>query len=467
MSVNNGLEKIRNGQPMSAREQISLVAALSFPAILAQLTTVIMQYIDTAMVGRLGAEGVAAIGLVSSSTWLTSGLTTAIGIGFSVQIAHLIGAKEDAAARSAMRFGLLTAVGWSLAVAAIGALAAPHLPVWFGADKSIHADASMYFRIFALFLPMLQLRFTAGNMLQSSGNMKVPGLLNIIACILDVGFNLVLIFPTRTYELGGRYLTVPGAGLGVTGAALGTVLSETVCALLMVWFLLFRSEKLRLRKEEAGKHGSYRNMLAKALRIGLPVGIEQAVTGGAQVINTGIVSPLGTVSIAANSLAVNAESLCYMPGFGIGAAASTAVGQSIGAGRKDLTKKLAWIAMCLGMGMMTLCGGLLYIFAPQMFAFLTTADHVRQLGIQVLRIELIAEPLFAASLVGAGIFRGAGRTRGSTFINLIGMWMIRLPLAKVLSARIGLPGVWIAMCTDLCVRGILFLLRLGKAEFHS
>ena len=125
MSVNNGLEKIRNGQPMSAREQISLVAALSFPAILAQLTTVIMQYIDTAMVGRLGAEGVAAIGLVSSSTWLTSGLTTAIGIGFSVQIAHLIGAKEDAAARSAMRFGLLTAVGWSLAMAAIGALAAP------------------------------------------------------------------------------------------------------------------------------------------------------------------------------------------------------------------------------------------------------------------------------------------------------------------------------------------------------
>ena len=467
MDSRTRMEKIRNGQPMTVKEQVFLVAALSLPAVLSQLTTVIMEYIDTAMVGRLGAGGVASIGLVSSSTWLTSGITTAIGIGFSVQIAQLIGAKEDASARSVMRFGLLTAIGWSLIVSLAGVLAAPHLPVWFGADQSIHADASAYFRIFALFLPMLQLRFTAGSMLQSSGDMKIAGLLNIIACVLDVFFNLLLIFPTRTFILGEIRLTVPGFGLGVRGAALGTALSETVCALLMVWFLLFRSQKLHLRKGETTAAGTYRSMLVKAFHIGLPVGIEQAVTGGAQVVSTGIVSPLGTVSIAANSLAVNAEGLCYMPGFGIGAAASTAVGQSIGAGRKDLTKKLAWIAMFLGMGVMTLCGGLLFIFAPQMFAFLTTAVSVRRLGVRVLRIELLAEPFFAASLVGAGIFRGAGRTRGSTVINLVCMWLIRLPMAKLLSARIGLAGVWIAMCTDLCVRGILFLIRLKRTEFHN
>ena len=117
----------------------------------------------------------------------------------------------------------------------------------------------------------------------------------------------------------------------------------------------------------------------------------------------------------------------------------------------------------LGIGLMALCGGLLYVFAPQMFAFLTPVEEIQQLGIRVLRIELIAEPMFAASIVGAGIFRGAGRTRGSTAINLIGMWVIRLPMAAVVSRRIGLAGVWIAMCVDLCARGLMFLIRLGRS----
>lgn len=463
MHSETGLEKIRTGQALTVKEQILLVASLSMPAILSQLTTVVMQYIDAAMVGRLGANGAAAIGLVSSTTWLTSGLTTAIGTGYAVQIAQLIGARKDAAARSTMRHGLLTAEAWSLVMALAGALISSHLPVWFGADMAIRRDASRYFLVFALFLPMLQLRFTAGSMLQSSGEMKVPGLLNIIACFLDVIFNLLLIFPSREVFLGSLSFRIPGMGLGVLGAAFGTVLSETVCALLMLAFLLFRSGHLHLRKGERGLVGAYRKELSYALRIGLPVGIEQAVTGGAQVISTGIVSPLGTLSIAANSLAVNAESLCYMPGFGIGAAASAVVGQSIGAGRKDLTRRLAWIAMCMGMGLMALCGGLLYVFAPQMFAFLTPVEEIQQLGIRVLRIELIAEPLFAASIVGAGIFRGAGRTKGSTAINLIGMWVIRLPMAAVLSRRIGLAGVWIAMCIDLCARGLMFLIRLARS----
>ena len=419
-----------------------------------------MQYIDAAMVGRLGANGAAAIGLVSSSTWLTAGICTAAGIGFSVQIAHMIGAKDERAARSAMGHGLITAVAFSVILGTAGALMSGRLVLFLGASAEIRKDAASYYFIFAIFLPALQIRYTAGSMLQSSGNMKVPGALNILSCFLNVIFNMLLIFPAGERAVFGRTFRMPGLGLGVSGAALGTALSETVCAVLMLYFLLRRSEALHLRKEEPGAKGTYLRELKKAVAIGLPVGIESAVTGSAQVVSTRIVAPLGTLSLAANSFAVNAESLCYMPGYGISAAASTAVGQSIGAERAQLTKKLGWISMCIGMGIMTAGGAVLFIFAPQVLGILTPVMEVRDLGARVLRIELFAEPLFAASIVGAGIFRGAGLTKGSTIINLLGMWVIRLPLAAFLSRTYGLAGVWIAMCTDLCVRGVLFLVRL-------
>ena len=461
------LDKLRSGGSLSVKEQVLLIISLSMPAIISQLTTVLMEYIDAAMVGRLGAEGAASIGLVSSSTWLTAGICTAAGVGFSVQIAHLTGAKENRAARSVMKHGLLTAVGFSIVLGAAGALFSFRLPGFLGGAEEIRRDASAYFRIFALFLPVLQIRFTAGGMLQSSGEMKIPGILNILSCFLDVIFNLLLIFPSGTIQLPGKLPALPGLGLGVAGAALGTALSETVCAALMLYFLLLRSDLLHLRKEEPGPAGTYRRELKKALSISLPVGIEHAVTGGAQVTSTRIVSPLGTVAIAANSFAVNAEGLCYMPGYGISAAAATAVGQSIGAERSDLTKRLSWISMFLGMGIMGAAGAVLYLFSPQVMGLLTPVKEVSALGTKVLRVELIAEPLFAASIVGAGIFRGAGQTRGSTIINLLGMWVVRLPLAFLLSrtGNLGLTGVWIAMCLDLCIRGLLFLIRLGRKRW--
>ena len=175
---------------------------------------------------------------------------------------------------------------------------------------------------------------------------------------------------------------------------------------------------------------------------------------------TRIVSPFGTASIAANSFAITAESLCYMPGFGIGVAATTVVGQCIGARRRDLGKRLGWIAVVLGMVIMCISGILMYIFAPQMIGILTPDEEIRELGIRILRIEAFAEPLYGASIVAAGVFRGAGETLLSSVLNLMSVWAVRIPMAAFLGARYGLKGAWIAMCTELCVRGTLFLIRL-------
>lgn len=460
------LEQLRNGAPLRFREQLLLTIQLSIPAILAQISSIIMQYIDAAMVGHLGANGSASIGLVSSSTWLMGGLCTAAGTGFTVQVAQKVGAKEDKKARSIVRQGLAAVFLFSCSLMLVGTGISRYLPIWLGGDAGICQDATSYFMMYALFIPVLQLNTAAGGMLQCSGNMKLPSILHILMCFLDVVFNLLLIFPTRQIAFAGIKLMLPGAGLGVMGAALGTALAELVTACLMLYFLLVRSPILHLRKEEKLTFDA--KDMKRAVKIAVPVGFEQIVMCGAQIMSTRIVAPLGTIAIAANSLSVTAESLCYMPGYGIGSAATTLIGQSIGAGRKDLTKRLGWMTTGLGMAVMTGSGVLLFIFAPYMIGFLSPDPAIRELGVRILRIEAFAEPMYAASIVASGVFRGAGDTFVPSCMNFFSMWIVRIPLSAFLAVRFGLQGVWFAMCVELCVRGVIFLIRLkGRRWQHA
>ena len=145
---------IRNGERMTLRDRLLLVALLSVPSILAQLSAIIMQYIDASMVGKLGAHQSASIGLVSSSLWLVGGLCGALSTGFTVQVAHHIGAKRDADARSVFRQSLTVGLCFGVALALIGVLISPYLPVWLGGSAAITADPSRYFMIFTLALPV-------------------------------------------------------------------------------------------------------------------------------------------------------------------------------------------------------------------------------------------------------------------------------------------------------------------------
>ncbi|MBQ1491337.1 MAG: MATE family efflux transporter, partial [Blautia sp.] len=322
--------------------------------------------------------------------------------------------------------------------------------------------ASTYFRIFALGLPIMVLNYVSAGMLQCSGDMKVPSLLNVCMCFLNVLFNALLIFPSGTFRLPFLGLPLPGAGLSVAGAALGTVLARLVVTVLLLYFLLLRSEILHLRRGERAPVS--RQELIAAARISVPQGFESAITGSAYVAFTAIVAPLGTAAIAANSFAITAESLCYMPGYGIGTAATTLIGQSYGANRRDMTKNLSWLLTVLTMVVMTGSGVLMYVFAPWMIGLLSPDASVRSLGTQVLRIEAFAEPLYGASIAINGVFRGMGDTLTSSVLNLISMWAVRIPLAAFLSKSYGLPGVWRAMCIELCVRGLLFIFRLWRKK---
>ena len=445
------LSYIREGRTMTQREKLQLIVQLSIPSILAQISATVMFFIDASMVGHLGARASASIGLVESSGWLMGGLAAAANMGFSVQAAHFIGANDFEAARRVLRQSMVCCLIWALLISVISIIIAPFLPYWLGGSEEIAHDASVYFAIFGLCGIFFQMEGLAGSMLKCSGNMKVPSYLNIGMCVMDVCFN---------------YLFIYIMDLGVMGAAIGTGLAMLITALLMMYFLLVRSDMLALK----GRPGSFRpkhDTVLTAFKIGAPMGLQHMLMGSAYVVSTLIVAPLGTVAIAAHSLAITVESLCYMPGFGIAEAATTLVGQGIGAGQRILTRSFARMSVGLGMVVMTLMGILMWVFAPQLMAIMSPIQEVITEGTRVLRIEAWAEPLFAAAIVCNGAFVGAGDTLKPAIMSLLSMWGVRLTLAWYLSKDYGLKGVWIAMATELTFRGTIFLCRLFYGKWNQ
>lgn len=436
---------------MTQSEKLWLIISLSIPSILAQISATVMFFIDASMVGHLGAKASAAIGLVETTGWLMGGLASAANMGFSVQVAHFIGANDFEAARRVLRQSMVCCFIWALMTSLISVIISPFLPYWMGGSEEIAHDASIYFAIFGLAGIFFQAEGLAGSMLKCSGNMKIPSMLNIGMCVMDVLFNYIFIYILD---------------LGVMGAAIGTGVAMLITAGLMLYFLLVKSKMLSL----VGRPGSFKpksDTISTAFKIGAPMGLQHLLMGGAYVVSTMIVAPLGTIAIAAHSLAITVESLCYMPGYGIAEAATTLVGQGIGAGQKLLTRSFARMSVGLGIAVMTVMGVLMWIFAPELMSLMSPVEEVIAQGTQVLRIEAWAEPMFAAAIVTNGVFIGAGDTIIPAIMSLVSMWAVRLTLAASLAPKYGLKGVWMAMATELTFRGSIFLFRLFKGNWSE
>ena len=445
------LSYIREGRMMTRREKLSLIIQLSIPSILAQISATVMFFIDASMVGQLGAKASAAIGLVETTGWLMGGLASAANMGFSVQVAHFIGANDFEAARRVMRQSLVCCLIWALIISVSSIAISPFLPYWLGGTQEIAHDASLYFAIFGFCGLFFQMEGLAGSMLKCSGNMKIPSVLNIGMCVMDVIFNYFFIYIL---------------GLGVMGAAIGTGVAILITAILMLYFLLVKSKMLSL----VGRPGSFKpksDTVSTAFKIGAPMGLQHMLMGGAQIVSTLIVAPLGTIAIAAHSLAITVESLCYMPGYGIAEAATTLVGQGIGAGQRLLTRSFAYLSVSLGITIMTVMGIMMWIFAPELMGIMSPVEEVIALGTDVLRIEAWAEPMFAAAIVVNGVFIGAGDTFIPAIMSLASMWAVRLSLAATLAPKYGLKGVWTAMAIELFFRGSIFLARLLKGGWSE
>lgn len=443
------MESIRLGRDMVRREKLNLIVGLSIPSMLAQISTVMMFFIDASMVGHLGAEASASIGLIESTTWLIGSLLSAAATGFSVQVAHFIGANDFVKARQVFRHALICGLLFSVCLALIGVAIHLPLPYWLGGGSDIADKSSRYFLIYALALPFIFLYHTSEMMLKSAGNMHTPSVMAILVCICDVVFNYLFIYIFK---------------MGVVGAAYGTALAYICISLPNLWLAACQNKILNLRQDAARFHW-VKEYVRNACKISIPIAIQNILMSGAQIVSTMIVAPLGNIAIAAHSFAITAESLCYMPGYGIGDAATTLVGQTHGANRMDLCKNFAYMTVGLGMAVMALMGVVMYVFAPEMIGLLSPVESIQELGTTCLRIEAFAEPFFAASIVTYSVCVGAGDTFKPAAINLSTMWFVRLTLAYGLSKSYGLEGVWIAMAVELTFRGILFLVRLFRGSW--
>ena len=462
---------IRENNGLRFWTKAGIAVRMSLPAMLAQLTTIAMEYIDAAMVGSLGANASASIGLVSSSIWLVEGVIFAIIYGFSVQIAHSVGADDEEQSAKIFRCGLIFSILFNALIALLTFLISGHLPLWLGGDPAIAKDASAYFLVMTVVLPITRIGFYCASCIQATGNMKTPAILEASMCILDIIFNCFMIFPSGTKTFLGISFYLPGAGLGVAGAAWGTAIAEFIITGIMFYIAVRRTKYIRFKrhlKPEGTAHTStYALIIKKALKLAAPAAAQQIAISGAMVMTTRIIAPLGSVSVAANSFAITAESVCYMPGFGLQGAASTLVGQSLGAQKNTQAKSFAWICTLLGMIIMALLGVIMYFLCPYVFQFLTPDPAVRQLAVTVLRIELLAEPFYGASIVAAGALRGAGDTLVPSILSFVSIWGVRVTLAFLLVRTYGLRGMWIAMAIELTFRGLLFLARLKFGKWQK
>lgn len=437
---------------------------LAWPTVLEQLLITMVNYVDTAMVGSLGANATAAISLTSATTWLINGVFAAIGVGFSVPVGRYIGMRDNESARKVVKQAALAIVLFGLAFTGIIELVAPNLPAWLNADEAIRADAVSYLSIIGAAYLFSMSTSLCSAVLRCAGDTRSPLFFNTAANVINMVLNFFLIYSPRELNVLGLRFNMWGAGLGVSGAAIATAISIMFSGTMLFVTLYFRDSPIR--PSLAGKLRLDKAIWKDMVKLATPVAFERVTLSSGQIVMTAMVTSLGTVSLAANYLAIQAESLTYMPAFGISAAATTLVAQALGANKPELARSFAKKCSLIGLIFMTSMGFVLYFGAPLLIGIFTSEAAVITLGAAVLQIEALAQPCYALAQVCSGALRGARDTRWPFYGCLIGMWIVRIPLAYVLTHvfAIGLAGVWIGMASDLTVRGIIMAIRLKKSS---
>ncbi len=439
------------------------VLTLAIPAIVEQIMVTMVQFVDTAMVGSLGSIATASVGLTASTTWLINGVLSAAAVGFSVQVAQYIGAAEHQKAQNVVGQSLIFALLFGVLAGAAAFALSFVLPIWLGAEADIIQPSSRYFRIMACAVPFNCCVLTLSAIIRCAGMAKTSMYLNLAINALNVTFNFLFIYPTRTIVILGRSITMWGAGLGVAGAAYGSLTALVVVGVAFV-IVIFKSRS-PVKIGKGTNFGFTRACLSTTFRLGLPVVLERVSLSAAQIVITAVIASIGTAAVAANHLAITAESLSYLPAYGVAIAATTLVGQAIGAGRKDIAKQFSRVVTYMGIGIMTVGGVLLFIFARNLIGIFSTDPDVLALGTDILRIVALAQPFFAMSIVITGVLRGAGDTKGPFLVCLTTIWSVRITLSLVLVRIWGLQGVWMGMALELIVRGMLFMLRMCRGKW--
>lgn len=435
------------------------VIALAWPTVLQELLTTMVQYADTAMVGQLGATASASVGLTASVTWLVNGPLGATGVGILSCIARSLGAGNRERASRAAQQAVFLAIIVGLLMGGLSVGCSWALPGWLGADEGIRALAGDYFRIICLPMPFRASAIIFGSVLCAFGNTKTPMLVNLFMNLCNLFGNTLLIGGSWTLTLGSLSIPIWGAGLGVQGAAIATALSYVIGGCLMA-FCAFRSEGFRL----AGRVRPDRHMMWLCVRTGLPIAAERATTCLGQVVFSSLVARLGTLATATHSIAITAEQIFYISGYGMQTAAATLAGRALGAGDREKLRQTTRTMAMLAFFIMLISGAILFSFPEGMMRLFTPDEAVVAGGTVILRMVACSEPLFGIAIVMEGIYNGMGATRVTFLVSCLCMWGVRILFATLLTQvfSLGLIGIWACMMADNSVRCFLLLILFAR-----
>ena len=399
-----------------------------------------MQYVDTAMVGHLGEQATAAVSTTTTVNWLVSSIPYALGIAVLALTAKASGAGEEDRTRliSAQACYLTVITGMVMTVICLGL--SPYIPTWMRADREIRKNASMYFLIVSIPMVFRVASIIFGAAIRAVKNTRTPMLVNLVSNILNVVLNMILIY---------------GCRLGVAGAAISSAVCYTLSGSLMVFF----AHKQRLLSWKRQDLHWNKTVMRQCMKIALPAAGNSVTSCLGYVFFAGMVSRMGTVVFAAHSIAVTAEELFYIPGYGLRTAASSLIGNAIGEGNRKKTVVTEKLSIGITIMMMLISGLCLYLCAGPLMRVFTNSKEVAELGEEMLRLIAFTEPFFGLMIALEGIFYGMGETKAILVIETFSMWGIRILFTFLCTQiwKLDLYAVWYCMIADNVCKAVLLL----------
>lgn len=443
---------------------IAVILSLAWPTMLEQLMQTAVQYIDTAMVGSLGTQATAAVGATSTVNWLIGSTISATSIGFLSFIARACGANDRLAAKRSVSQAVLAALVLGILFTVLTLSLSGQIPIWMQVDTGIRELASRYF--FILYLPMLPRTATIifGTVLRAAGDTKTPMKIGIIVNLVNVLLNLLLIYPTRNITLLSVSMTLPGAGLGVIGAAIASAAAFTVGGL-MITVTLWRHPLVSPRGQKLRPDFE---ILKPCLKVALPNMLQRFGTSLGYVAFASMINSLGDVSTAAHTIANTVESAFYIPGYGMQTAAATLAGNAYGARDGKRMKELSSMFIPIEILLMIFSGGLLFLFAPSLMHLFSSSEEVIRLGSTVLRMVAVSEPFYGFSIIIEGMMQGVGKTKAPFVYNIVGMWGIRIAGTFLCTQLwgMGLVSAWACMIAHNLLIFVLFLISYLRGSWN-
>ena len=443
---------------------IGVIMSLAWPTMLEQLMQTAVQYIDTAMVGALGTDATAAVGATSTVNWLIGSTISAFGIGFLSYIAKACGAGDKAAAKKAASQAALVVLITGIVFTALTLSLSSFVPVWMQVDESIRDLSARYF--FILYAPMLPRTaiIIFGTILRSAGDTKTPMKVGVVMNIINVILNYFMIFATRTVTVLGLSFTMPGAGLGVIGAALASAVAFTYGGIHLT-VVLWR-HPLVSPKGESFKPDM--EILRPCMKVAFPNMLQRFGTSFGYVAFASMINALGEVATAAHTIANTVESLFYIPGYGMQTAAATLAGNAYGAKDAQRMKDLAAMFIPIEVALMILSGGALYASAPMLMSLFSSSEEVIALGSTVLRMVAVSEPFYGFSIIIEGMMLGVGKTKQPFIYNIIGMWGVRIVGTWICTQLLpyGLVAAWACMIAHNMLLFFLFLINYVRGSWN-